>query len=125
MKNLLKSIAFAVAFTVVFVSNTFADDKESKKATFGTGIFASKSGNIHINIDKYTDDNTIVLVTNERGTVMFREVVGKNITRFRRALNVQSLPSGVYTIEVSGKGNKQVTKFELTEQPVERILAVK
>ncbi|WP_031526768.1 DUF3244 domain-containing protein [Dyadobacter crusticola] len=125
MKNLLKSIAFAVAFTVVFVSNTFADDKETKKAAFGTGIFASKSGKIHINLDKYTDHHAVVLVTDARGTVIYREVVGKEVSKFRKALNLQELPSGEYTIEVSGKDGKVTRRFELSEQSTERSLAIK
>ncbi|KAA0991733.1 T9SS type A sorting domain-containing protein [Dyadobacter aurulentus] len=126
MKNLLKSIAFTVAFTFVFVANTFAADKETKKVTsFGTGIFASKSGNIHISVDKYADCNAIVLVTNDRGQVMFREIIGKNTEKFRKALNVKNLPSGIYTIQISGKGEKLTKTFELSEQPVERVLAIK
>jgi len=126
MKNLLKSIAFAVAFTVIFAANTFAGDKETKKVTsFGTGIFASKSGNIHISVDKYEDCNAIVLVTNERGQVMFREIIGKNTEKFRKALNVKNLPSGTYTIQITGKGEKLIKTFELSEQPVERVLAIK
>jgi hypothetical protein len=124
MKNLLKTIAFAVVFTVVFVSNTFADDKETKKATFGTGIFASTSGKIHINIDKYTDHNAVVLVSDERGSIIYREVVRKNVAKFRKALNVQDLPSGVYTIEINGKNGKVIKQFELSA-PSQRTLAVK
>ncbi|KQS31193.1 DUF3244 domain-containing protein [Dyadobacter sp. Leaf189] len=125
MKNLLKTIAFAVAFTVVFVSNTFADDKETKKATFGTGIFASKSGKIHINLDKYTDHNAVILVTDQKGTVIYREVVGKNVSKFRKALNVEDLPNGEYTIDVCGKDGKVTRHFQLSEQPAERALAIK
>ncbi|NIJ53215.1 T9SS type A sorting domain-containing protein [Dyadobacter arcticus] len=126
MKTSFKTIALAIAFSAVFGFNSFADDLEAKKTSnFGTGIFASKSGKIHISLDKYTNDNTVVLVTDQSGKLMYREVVGKDVTKFRKTLNVSELPAGTYQIEIAGKGEKQVKTFEVSEKKAEREISVK
>ncbi|MCE6989288.1 T9SS type A sorting domain-containing protein [Dyadobacter sp. CY323] len=124
MKTSIKSIALAVAFSAVFAFNSFADDKEAKKAGFGTGIFASKSGKIHINVDKYGSENTAIVVTNGAGQLMYREVMGKGVSKSRTALNVSDLPAGNYRIEISSKSGKEVKRFNLTDEKAEREISL-
>ncbi|GGN01734.1 hypothetical protein GCM10010967_40260 [Dyadobacter beijingensis] len=113
-----------IAATVAF--NSFADDKESKKAAaFGTGIFASNTGKIHVNVDKYTSDKAVVLITNKSGETMYRETIGRGTDKFRRAFNVNELPAGTYSIEVSANGQKTSKNFEVSEVKTERQIAIK
>jgi hypothetical protein len=125
MKTSLKTIAFVFALTAGFAFNSFADDKDAKKAGFATGIFASKSGRIHINVDKYGQENTAVVVTNESGQLMYREVLGKSVSKSRTALDVSGLPTGTYQIEVASKNGKEVKTFHLTEKQAERLISIK
>ncbi|TLU99296.1 hypothetical protein [Dyadobacter luticola] len=126
MKTSFKTFALVVAFFAAFTFNAFADEKDGKKATgFGTGIFASKSGKLHINVDKYADDNTVVLVSDKSGKLMFHEVLGKNVTKYRKTLDVADLPAGTYQIEITSKIRKEVKSFELTDVKAERSLSVK
>lgn len=126
MKTFIKAIALTAILTASFAFNTFADDKESKKVNgFATGIFVSKTGRIHVSVDKYTNANTVILLTDIKGNVIYREVVGKKIDKFRKAMNVSDLPLGSYTLEISSNGEKITKAFELTEKETEREITIK
>jgi hypothetical protein len=126
MKTSFKSIALAVVFSAVFAFSSFAEDKEGKKtASFGTGIFASKSGKIHINVDKYADENTLIIVKDESGRPFYREVLGKGVTKLRTALNVSELPAGSYRIEITSKGGKEERNFNVSDKVAKRTITLK
>lgn len=126
MKPSIKSIAMTMVIAATFAFNTFAEDKESKKAAaFGTGIFASNSGKIHINVDKYTSDKAVVLIANRNGVTLYREVINRETDKFRKTFNVNELPAGTYTIEVSANGQKTEKNFEVAEIHTERQITIK
>lgn len=121
MKNSLKTIALAVALSATFALNSFASDKEAKKATsFGTSIYATKSGKIHVNVDKFKPSKTIVIVSDQRGNTMYRESVGKDVDKFTKSLDISGLPAGNYYVEVYGNGEKRSHHFEVSEIQTER-----
>jgi len=115
-----------MVIAATFAFNSFAEDKESKKAAaFGTGIFASNSGKIHVNVDKYADSKAVVLITNKSGQVMYRETIDRDTNKFRKTFNVNELPAGTYTIEVSANGQKTEKDFEVSEIRTERQVSIK
>lgn len=115
-----------MVIAATFAFNAFAEDKESKKAAaFGTGIFASNSGKIHVNVDKYTDSRAVVLITNKSGQIMYRETTDRDTEKFRKTFNVNELPAGTYTIEVSANGQKTGKDFEVSEIRTERQVSIK
>jgi proline iminopeptidase len=113
-----------VSFSVMFAFQSLADEKESKKRGFATGIFASKSGKVHINVDKYETQRTTVAVINKSGRQMFYEVLRKNVNKYRIALDVSDLPIGTYRIEISSEKGKQIENFEVTGEKVERKVSI-
>ena len=126
MKNSIKTFAVAVAlFATAFTAN--AEDKETKKSTgLGTGIYTTKSGKINVLVNKAsTDAATTLVLKNENGQVVYREIIDKTQQKFGRSLNVDELTAGKYEIEVTSKGEKQSKSFEVSEQKAERILAIK
>lgn len=126
MKPSIKTIAMTMVIAATFAFNSFAEDKESKKAAaFGTGIFASNSGKIHVNLDKYADSKAVVLITNKSGQVMYRETIDRDTNKFRKTFNVNELPAGTYTIEVSANGQKTEKDFEVSEIRTERQVSIK
>lgn len=126
MKSSIKTIAMTMVIAATFAFNSFADEKESKKAAaFGTGIFASNSGKIHVAVDKYTNDKAIVLITNQKGDTFYREVINRSTDKFRKAFDVKELPVGNYTIEVSANGQKTEKHFEVNEARTERQISIK
>lgn len=126
MKNSIKTIICAFALVTSFAFTASAEDKETKKSTgFGTGIYTSKAGKINILVDKVNADaNTTLLLKNENGDVVYREVVGKSNQKFGRILNVNELEAGNYEIKVSSNGETQSKTFKLIEQKTERVLTI-
>lgn len=126
MKSSIKTIAMTMVIAATVAFNSFAEDKEGKKAAaFGAGIFASNSGKIHVNVDKYTNDKAVLLITNKEGDTMFREVISRSTGKFRRAFNVNDLPAGTYNIEVSVDNQKTTKQFEVSEVRTERQISIK
>lgn len=126
MKPSMKTIAMTMVIAATVAFNSFAGDKENKKAAaFGTGIFASTSGKIHVNVDKYTNDKALVMITNRSGATFYREVIERGTDKFRKTFNVNELPAGTYTIEVSTNGQKTEKQFEVAEIRTERQISVK
>jgi hypothetical protein len=125
MKTSFKAIALAAVFSTAFAFNTFADQKDTKVTGFATGIFASKSGKIHINVDKYGNEKTTVVVADENGQKVYREVLGKSESQLRTTLNISDLPAGTYHIEISSKNNKEVKSFNVTDKKAEREISMK
>ena len=127
MKNSVKTFAIALA---LFASATFtasAEDKETKKAsTFGTGIYPTKTGKINVMVDKINKDaNTVLLVKNEDGVIVYRETIGKNEQKFGRSLNLDEMEAGKYLLEVISGNEIQSKTFQLSAQKTERMLTVK
>jgi len=126
MKNSIKTFAVAIALIAAAFTANAEDNEIKKSAGFGTGIYTTKSGKINVFVDKVNADSpTTILLKTKNGQVVYRETVGKNEQKFGRTLNVNELPSGNYEIEVSSKGEKQSKSFQLSEQKIERVLAVK
>jgi hypothetical protein len=125
MKNLIKNTISAFAFSTMIAFSTFAGDKEVKQATsFATSVYTSKSFKINVNVDKYNDASTALLLRDQSGNVVYREVVGKNEKKFRRALDVSQLPSGTYHLHIASNGEKVSKTFELTEKSEQRIVSI-
>lgn len=123
MKNSIKTFASVIALVSVL---TFSAHAEAKKAAgFGTGMFVNKSGKVNVMVDKVNADaHTTLLVTNEKGEVVYQETVGKKIQKFGRVLNVDQLNSGTYQVEVVSKGEKQSRKFEISEKTSTKTIAI-
>lgn len=126
MKNLIKTFASVIALVSVLTFSAHAEDKETKKAAgFGTGMFVNKSGKVNVMVDKVNaDSHTTLLVTNEKGDVVYQETIGKKIQKFGRVLNVDQLDSGTYEVEVVSKGEKQSRKFEISEKTSTKTIAI-
>jgi hypothetical protein len=126
MKPSFKTIALTIAFATAFAFNSFADDKEGKKALiYETGIFVSKTGKIHVNVDKYTNDKAVVLISNYKGEPIHRDLIDRGTDKFRKAYNVNELPAGSYTVEISANGKKTEKHFIVSEIHTDRLVAIK
>ena len=125
MKNSIKTLICAFALSTVFAFNASADDKESKKATgFGTGIYTTKQGKISINVDKYNEKPTVILLQDQKGNVLYKEVISKNETKLRRSLDMSEMPAGEYELKIVSNGEKQTKKLELQEAKPERLISM-
>jgi pantoate kinase len=124
MKNSIKTLIAAFVLTAFF-SATAKNNEPEKAASFGTGIFINKSGKINVLVDK--KDNraaTTLLVKNNKGEVVYSEIVEKGNQKFGRVLNVSELQAGTYEIDVISKNEIQTKSFQLSEQKTERVLSI-
>ncbi|SEI56664.1 hypothetical protein SAMN04487995_1395 [Dyadobacter koreensis] len=121
MKNSFKTILSVFILTFAVSVSTFASDKEIKKVTgFNSGVYASKSGKIKVNVDKYNDASTAILFQDAKGKVFYKEITGKSDKKLRLEIDTNELPAGNYTLEISSKGEKQTREFQLLEKITER-----
>jgi len=126
MKTSIKTIIAAFAFVTSIAFTANAEEKETRKtALLNTGVYINKEGKINVLVDKSSNtSNTTLLIKDERGQIVYREVVEKGQQKFGRVLNVEELSAGTYQIEVSSKNISQVKTFQLSEPQTERIIAI-
>jgi flagellar hook assembly protein FlgD len=127
MKN---SIKISIVALTLFASATFtanAEDKEAKKAAaLKTVVYISKDGKVNVLVDKpNTDANTTLLIKDESGAIVYREVIQKENQKFGRILNVNELTAGKYEIKVISKDDSQTKSFQLSEPATERVVTIK
>lgn len=127
MRTSIINIAYALAVVTSFTFAASAKNIEPEKAaSFGTGVYVNKEGKINVLVDKnHADAKTTLLIKNEKGEVVYREVVEKDSQKFGRILNVDQLEAGQYELNVVSKNEVQTKSFQLTEQKTERVIRVK
>jgi flagellar hook assembly protein FlgD len=126
MKTSIKTIIVAFALVTSFAFTANAEEKETRKtSSLNTGVYVNKEGKINVLVDQPNNTaNTTLLIRNETGQVVYREVIEKGNQKFGRVLNVDELSAGSYQIEVSSKNNSQVKTFQLSEPQTERSIAI-
>ncbi|MCF0058105.1 hypothetical protein [Dyadobacter sp. CY356] len=126
MKKTIKTFATAFVLIMVTCISAFADEKEAKKPTgFKTGIYRCIDGKINVYIDRVNKSApAIILLSNDGGQVLYREIIRGNSAKFGRALNVDQLEDGHYTLKIM-IGNEILSKsVYLEEQKVQRSLKI-
>lgn len=125
MKTSFKSTIIAFVLVATTILSAHAEDKEVKKVTgFDSGVYASKDGKIKINIDKYNNAATTILLQDSKGKIIYSENAGRNAKKLRSEIDVNELQSGNYILEISSKGEKQTKVLQLTEKTTERAVTI-
>ncbi|GLU55601.1 hypothetical protein [Dyadobacter frigoris] len=126
MKKTTKTIIGTIVLVVITCISAFADEKEAKKPTgFRTGIYRSIDGKINIYVDRINKSApTVILLSDDGGQIFYREIIRNNDAKFGRALNVDQLEDGHYTLKIM-IGNEILSKSVfLAEQKVQRSLKI-
>ena len=125
MKNFINTFAIAVAIFASATVAVHAEDKETKKSSFATGIYVNKAGKVNVVVEKSgAATPTTLLLRNGKGEVLYSENVGKKITKFGKQLNLDDLTPGQYQVEVISNGVKETKTLQLSEN-VEREISIK
>ncbi|MFD2932716.1 T9SS type A sorting domain-containing protein [Spirosoma flavum] len=105
MKTLIKSLALALSIGFLTSVASFSEAKPighpSVVASYKSGIYTSIGGNVNIALDKQTGGVVEIQLKNTEGKVLYNQHVGKKETKSRTRLNVNELPDGVYTVEIT------------------------
>ena len=125
MKNFIKTFAIVVAIFTSATVTVHAEDKETKKSSFATGIYVNKAGKVNVLVEKSGAlTPTTILLKNGKGEIIYSENVSKKITKFGKQLNVDDLNPGQYQVEVISNGVKESKTLQLSEN-VEREITIK
>ena len=126
MKILIQSTIRAFALAGLTFCSANADDKETKKPTaFKTGIYCSIAGRINMYVDRISPITpAIILLTDETGQVLYKEIIKNNKRKFGRALNVDQLEQGKYQLKLIMNGETLTKSIVLSEQKKERTLSI-
>ncbi|AFK03896.1 hypothetical protein Emtol_2761 [Emticicia oligotrophica DSM 17448] len=118
MKTQFKNFAVALvagifSFSSVLANSPIEKNDESKTATkrsFNVGMYRIiNSMKVNVLVDKQDSKALDISVKNEQNEVVYSEVVGKNINKFSKKLDLSGLKDGKYRIEISN-GKETVTK---------------
>lgn len=126
MKKTAKTIICTIVFIAITCISAFADEKEAKKPTgFKTGIYRSIDGKINIYVDRINKSApAVILLSDDGGQIFYREIIRNNNAKFGRALNVDQLEDGHYTLKIM-IGNEILSKSVfLAEQKIQRSLKI-
>jgi hypothetical protein len=127
MKIIIKVSIYALVLILLNCFEAAADDKETKKPTgFNTGIYCSITGKINVYVDRASKSKpAVIFLTNASGKIFYHEMVPCSYLKFGRALNVDQLEPGVYSLNVVINGEAVRKSFVLSEKKTERILAIR
>ena len=125
MKTSVKTFICAFALAAASFTAQAADKGAHKASTFGTGIYATKTGKINVLVDKGSNDSkTTLLLRDAEGTVVYRETISKDNKKFGRTLNLDAMEPGKYKLDIISGNEIQSRTFELADQKIEPILTV-
>jgi len=127
MKIIIKASVYVLVLIILNCFKAAADDKEIKKPTgFNTGIYCSATGKINVYVDRVSKSKpAVIFLTNESGKIFYHEMVPCSHQKFGRALNVDQLEPGVYSLNVVINGETVSKSFVLSEKKKERMLAIR
>jgi hypothetical protein len=121
MKTIVKTFAIAAlsALSLVATAKTIGP---TKTKTFEVGMFQSTNTmKMNVLIEKTEGQKMTILLKNEGGEIIHREVVEKNAANYAGKFDLSQLADGKYTFEFSS-GKETVTKvvnLSTNTKPVE------
>jgi hypothetical protein len=77
-----------------------------------------------LNIDKYNNSTTAILLEDSNGNVVYRELVGAREKKVRKSMNVSSLPAGSYQLQIISDGEKITKTLEVSEKVTQQTITL-
>ncbi len=118
MKKLFKTLAvLAISTSLAFAKNP--------SASFEVGSYYSKKSNtLKVFFQKENKNGLLLVVKDEMGREMSRDIVGKSKDKFSVGIDISSLGVGAYTIEIFDKEAKYTKTLNFTKEVVEELKIV-
>ncbi|AKD56783.1 T9SS type A sorting domain-containing protein [Spirosoma radiotolerans] len=125
MKTLIKSLALALslgfltsAASLAASTGTNPIGRPSGVASYKTGVYSTKTGRLHISLDKATGGRVDIRLIDADGKALYTQHLGKNEKGCRVRLNLSDLEDGAYTLEITnGVETTTQTVTIATKQP--------
>ena len=115
MKNLAKTFAF----TILLTSGTLfaaGNQQPVTSSSIKTGLYFSKDGRLNINVENKLNKMTKVQILDSRNQIVFEKKEKYNSRLSKLKVDVNELPDGAYTVQVSN-GRDTVSQNVQLETP--------
>ena len=132
MKTLVKSLMLAAVLATVNVA-AFAEEPvetAAKKKTFAVGMYQTvNTTKMNLMVEKSGANKVYVMLKNEKGEVLYSEMIGKKDAKYWRKFDMSELQDGNYVFEITSGNEKIVKEVNLsTEKPAsepERAISIR
>ena len=92
-------------------------DSVTTKSSFDVGLFMGPQWRLNLMLVIHRPGWVSITVKDARNTVLYRELVKKAPTRYRRKFNFEGSEPGVYRLEISDGRNTIVRQVEIVDIP--------
>lgn len=115
MKTTFKTLicALVLGTTVAFAG---PGSEAKKPTTFATGVYKNAEGGLTVNVVKNAPAFASVAIVQANGNVLVRESLSRKQTKIVLKFDVNALPDGEYTLEITSKGEKEVKPFTINSE---------
>ena len=114
---------------VAYGSQTDTRPSSAQKPTFRVGMYRKvNTFTMNLLIEKKLGDQLVIMLLDERGRVLHKELLGRKRQKYSRLLNFEETEDGTYTVVVRN-GEEQVSKeirlstLKLYEMPKRQLIA--
>ncbi|MBC8155513.1 MAG: hypothetical protein H7Z72_21710 [Bacteroidetes bacterium] len=120
MKTLTNSLLFALMLSAFTVSSTVSASagvpkQPHRAAAYQIGVYGSLDGTkLNIAVDKQRGGWVDVVLKDDKGVVLFRQLIRKADVTYRGKLDVSALTVGDYHLEVSNGQETTVRTLSIT-----------
>lgn len=111
-------------------TETKQEDASVKKASFEVGMYrVIRSLKMNILVEKKLGDLVFVKLLDQKGHVLFKDVLSRRQQKYGRKFDFSQVPDGHYSVVISN-GNEEVVKdiqlstYSLYEMPARSLVAV-
>jgi len=117
----VSKLVLSLTLALSTLSFTHADDKKDEKtkakvASFGASLYrVAKTNKVKLAIDKMPDANVNILLRDNHGQIIYREVLRKNgVDLYRRVFDLEGMEDGTYYFVLMGDNTKITKTLEIS-----------
>ncbi|HEV7348996.1 hypothetical protein [Telluribacter sp.] len=105
-------------------------EASAKKLPFQVGMYrVNNSLTMNVLVEKMLGDRVIVKLIDQKGTVLFEDVLGRKQQKYARKLNFSEIKDGNYSVVISNSEGQivkdvRLSTFSLYEMPSRSLVAV-
>lgn len=117
--------AFLTSITLPVLAILLRADPQTTES-FAVGVYPkAHSSKLNVMVDNTRNKRLNLRLINPQNEIVYQEIVGKKRTKYRRYLDLGTLPDGVYQLQISDGQDTVVREISLNTHTPEPILPEK